>query len=577
MLLACDRVVADGDGISDNYSTFVISPISDLKVLPNTPLPSNLISSTIEVNACRGEYEPASFILKAFKPLNKLKITITDLKGENSALPADIVDIRVVKCWYQAGLKIYDVNKRVLTPELLLKDDHLVRVDDSNKNNYLYQTSQPGETPYILISGDNSIDLSNLKPEDAVTLQPVDIEAGYNKQFWITIRVPDHAPSGSYKGKLLLTADNIPPKEMSLNLRVLPFELEKSILQYGLYYRGKLAPYVAEDYRFRELKDNKALVNSNWKVPAQYSAELKNMKAHGVEYPTIYQNNEKLLSQELILRKMAGLPMDSLYSLGVQTGSSTIASELAIRRDILKKWFAIAAGHEVRDFYVYGKDEAKGEELISQRIAWGAVKEAGGRVFAAIPKGSALIMGDLIDTAIVPGSPDSKEAKAYHDLGRKIYCYSNPQVGEETPETYRRNYGLLLWEAGYDGVMNYAYQHAANHIWNDFDHPKYRDHVFAYPTINGVIDTLAFEGFREAVDDVRYLTTLQSAVVDVRKQKPVEAENAERWINSIEPESDLQSIRAECISWILKLQSINAPDKDVNIPVKINNVQIKTD
>jgi hypothetical protein len=55
----------------------------------------------------------------------------------------------------------------------------------------------------------------------------------------------------------------------------------------------------------------------------------------------------------------------------------------------------------------------------------------------------------------------------------------------------------------------YAYQHSFCNIWNDFDDPVFRDHVFAYPTVNGVIDTTAWEGYREGVDDVRYLTKLQ--------------------------------------------------------------------
>ena len=44
----------------------------------------------------------------------------------------------------------------------------------------------------------------------------------------------------------------------------------------------------------------------------------------------------------------------------------------------------------------------------------------------------------------------------------------------------------------------------------------YRDHVFAYPTLNGVIDTIQWEGFREAVDDVRYLTTLCARIAKAK-------------------------------------------------------------
>ncbi len=32
-------------------------------------------------------------------------------------------------------------------------------------------------------------------------------------------------------------------------------------------------------------------------------------------------------------------------------------------------------------------------------------------------------------------------------------------------------------------------------IWHDFDYNQYRDYVFAYPTMNGVVDTTKWEGF----------------------------------------------------------------------------------
>jgi hypothetical protein len=60
--------------------------------------------------------------------------------------------------------------------------------------------------------------------------------------------------------------------------------------------------------------------------------------------------------------------------------------------------------------------------------------------------------------------------------------------------------------------MNFAYQYPFGAAWNDFDSPKrdkdYRDHMFTYPTSDGVIGTVQWEGFREGVDDTRYLATL---------------------------------------------------------------------
>ena len=98
----------------------------------------------------------------------------------------------------------------------------------------------------------------------------------------------------------------------------------------------------------------------------------------------------------------------------------------------------------------------------------------------------------------------------WHNIGKPLYIYAYPQVGVENPEIYRNNYGVALWNAGYDGSMNWAYQGSYNNIWNDFDSASthYRDHIFAYPTSNGVIDTIQWEGFREGVDDTRYVASL---------------------------------------------------------------------
>ena len=57
--------------------------------------------------------------------------------------------------------------------------------------------------------------------------------------------------------------------------------------------------------------------------------------------------------------------------------------------------------------------------------------------------------------------------------------------------------------------MNFAYQFRyGGSVWNDYDHASYRDHVYAYPSIDGVIDTIQWEGFREGVDDTRYVASL---------------------------------------------------------------------
>jgi len=179
--------------------------------------------------------------------------------------------------------------------------------------------------------------------------------------------------------------------------------------------------------------------------------------------------------------------------------------------------------------------------------------DAGAKVFVACYKGTFEVMGDLLDLAIYAGAPLADEAQKYHQAGQRIFCYANPQVGVEEPETYRRNFGLLLWQAGYDGAMDYAYQHSFGHGWNDFDSPQYRDHNFTYQTVDGVIDTIQWEGFREGVDDVRYVTTLVKAMEAAREAKPALVKQAQTWLDGLDVKGDLDEVRGKTVEWILKL------------------------
>ena len=71
--------------------------------------------------------------------------------------------------------------------------------------------------------------------------------------------------------------------------------------------------------------------------------------------------------------------------------------------------------------------------------------------------------------------------------------------------------------------------------------------------MDGVIDTIQWEGFREGVDDVRYLTTLLKAIENATGGKEELAQEAMEWVEAIDPDDDLQKTRAEVVKWILRL------------------------
>lgn len=547
----------------------VVNPISDQKILPDTyPLPCNG-NDTLDIRASRGEYEPASFVLRSKGNLIKGLIpTTSGLVAENEyTIPASQVDIKLVKVWYQAGgaWKRQHIDRKsapMLVPELLLNDPNLVKIDFVNKKNALKLIRENGSIGYFDISATSANEkqvihgTEKFQVKDSIKLLPINLPANFTQQYWITVKVPSNAPAGDYRGAIILGHDNGILGEIKINVHVYPFDLMPPQKTYSIYYRGYLTD------------DEKGTISSEGKSRLQLEAELINMREHGIMNPTVYQryseqNDEarRLLIDYLDLRCKVGIVNLPLYFLGRPTGNPATEIELYKLHSIVKELLSISKRFNNSELYMYGIDEAKDKKLTSQRMAWEVVHKAGAKVFAAGYKGHHEKMGKMTDLLIYNGEPDEKEAEKFHRLGAKIFSYSNPQTGPENPLLFRRNFGILLWQKDYDGAMNYAYQHSFGSIWNDFDHEVYRDHVLAYPTENGVIDTIAWEGFREGVDDIRYITTLEYLIEKFEgkgKRDNQIVKNASDYLKSIKRGNsvDLDIIRNQVSSHITNLLTL---------------------
>lgn len=507
----------------DGILVHIIPPISGEKILPTTATMPGKRGGTISIVAARGEFEPASFVLKAVdKNIEALTLVPTNLISQTSMIPPSNIDIKVVKVWYQAAgaweSVIRDMKgSQVLVPELLLNDDSLIQVDTQEKKNFARVVDEHGSRyewinepkTFKGLIADNwhaSQRFQDYLIKDASSLFPVNLEKDRLKQFWITVHVPQEASPGLYTGKVMLGSGGVTLGSIKIELQVLPFDLAEARLIYSIYYRGQLFPGFTG-------------VSSEYKTKNQLRAELKDMRSHGVKNPTVYQapRDRSLFRDVLNLRHEAGMGGQPLYLCGLNTSLYSRNSEdlSRLKRDVVDT-IGTAKQFGLSTVYIYGRDEASGGALLAEREAWKVIHEAGGKVFVAGSTGAFEAVGDLLDLSINFGKPLPAEALKFHGVGHQIFNYSNPQVGPENPLIFRRNYGIVLWAADYDGALPYAYQDCGGSCWNDMDnptysiHPTYRDHMFAYPTADGVIDTIAWEGFREAVDDVRYLTTLEN-------------------------------------------------------------------
>ncbi|MDD3927586.1 MAG: hypothetical protein PHT33_13100, partial [bacterium] len=215
-------------------------------------------------------------------------------------------------------------------------------------------------------------------------------------------------------------------------------------------------------------------------------------------------------------------------------------------------------GHQ--DVYFFGVDEPGKGSLLGQADAWKGLHEMGAKVYCTSKDWHYELVGFAEDIGNYGGHDVKREyAARRHALGGRIMSYAGPHTGPENPDLSRRNHGMLLYKAWYDGTGNYAW-YENGHTWNDFVAPwGYRPLSIIYPTKTGVIDTIAWEGFREGIDDIRYATLLKRLATEAMDKTDVEtvysAKKALLWLEALDEKNvDLNVMRLEMIEYILKLR-----------------------
>ena len=470
----------------------VEDPISDTYILPfSDPVPNVRPGNDLSLVAARGEVESGSFVLRSgSNPLRRVTVEVDDLVSISGQerIEATSIDVSVVKCWFQAGGTIdrtVEGTKR-LVPELLLHNPELVQVD------YEHQVNLVKNLPLI---------------EDSERLVVFDQPKQFNQQFWITLHVPKQALPGFYTSTVRLSFDVSSRREaqqFALQLQVLPFELPEPIIDYAMFYKGQL----------NSLADTQ--VSTYNKSPVQMLADFKDMREHGLTNVALEDdispsgptaNSMKRMKETVALMREAGFNNTRMlyvdWELRASDNRSLYTQKL---RDLL----AIAKQKGFGELFVYNRDEQEAEALLKGRLSFEMAHEEGVKNFVATSGKSILKMVGLLDV-IVLRRKDWRDTDLARQVGMESWAYADPQGGEERPFTYRSIYGVRLWAEGFDGVCEYTYQSATRKErtgWNDWGHDRWRPHTMGYATRTRPIRTLQWEGWREGIDDVRYLTML---------------------------------------------------------------------
>lgn len=565
--------------MSERFAYYVVPPMSNIKRTLTTYPEDGVLAAPIRIIAAKGEFEPASVVFHPFADAKTVEIKVSDLTGKNGKIPASAIDAKIIKVWYQTGAAWYsyfaDTHGRELVPELLLNDENLIKVDLKTKDNYLrVDYPAPKKPEYVWISNPAQIEIpfnDQLEPvSDAATLQPFSFKSGEFKQLWFTFEAPKQA-EGVYTGTIAVTVDGKPEGAIPVEVRVLPFELPDPKTNYDLsreYYVSAYNDTKLEIYLKKNGGDKKKALNRIYN-------EYVNMRKHNLLYPIFPDvtvvGEDGLFKAQFELYKKAGLRTDALFG-GISASprydwmvspevQGKPLNEQPLPYDMFRRFnyaydvVTKALGH--KNIYCFGWDEPVLRLITAQRMPWTYIHDKGLRIFSTGHSSHLTYAGYNEDFLNYGGSYSKEAADTWHAIGARMTSYAAPHTGPENPDFARRSHGFDLYMSNCDGTNNFILNGSA---WNDFQGAEFNFRAFnlVYPGVNGPIDTLQWEGFREGIDDVRYATLLKQlankAIATGKTAEVYKGRQALLWLATQDSKKcDLNALRMEMIAYILKL------------------------
>ena len=581
-----DHVKTDFPQMPDSgICRYAVPAMGETQYLPKAYPYDGVPNGACAIIAAKDEYEPGSFVLYSTKDYGKLEFEVSDLKqvekvgggGDNGGeRETDVIfskedlDLRVVKVWYQNGNGWYsyfqDFGKK-LCPELLLHDEDLVRVDTEGRDNYARLVEKDGRTGEYWITAPQKVYTrtpgfdSYWTPQaflcmmenfsDAPEFCGATLKKGECKQFILTAHVRKNTKAGLYRGEIRVKAkdqgrrwiDSIP-----VVLKVHDF-----VLPQPKTYFNTQQDYLTYFCEYVSLDKVMLLNGGNMALAERQLKEIrKNFARHGY-YASCLESAEMrkwLETEGISFRHGHGCTMKP----GEMADMRFDVREAVRRCD---REFGFHKGLVAS----YG-DEYGLAVLRSIRPMVELYQDAG-FVFSVNSRrgySAGLNVADLWWPPVEPAQKSAKTAAKFNACGgeRWMGWYASHHVGPESPAFNRRQYGFGPYRAGLSCNYNYAH-----HLdgWNDIATDGYKPMMLVYGSGDGCIDTLAWEGFREGLDDIRYATLLKSLAEKLAADERAAARYASRLALKLLADADgddedLQTLRLEMIEWIERLLKV---------------------
>jgi len=411
--------------------------------------------------ASLGEYEPFSFLLRPKETLEQVFITGGELKGPAGTIPTRNVVVTSVEGFHPKGRRI------------------LMRLG-----------------------------------------RKWNMAAHSTEFFWCTIKVPDDAKAGTYKGQVTVTSKGKPVGAISVVLEVLPIKLED--------------PPFALGFNYSSPKDQKAL-----------EAHLADMREHGMTcvaplynfHLPVHDTDTSELGNFIKAYQKAGFPATLYFATPMGLQLSALAgygSETSKRWQqkyikVMRRLHAETRKHDVPVLISVGDELTnKGIEGVKTaetlaRFLWEELPEI---ATTSDMNGymEVMAMAPYLNVATFNNGWDGID---HHNRGRHLINRSFILELQEragaipwfvNAGSHRFPFGFFFWKMtkyGVRGKVEWYYN-----LRNERGSLVRTSGATVYPTLD-------YERCREGIDDLKYLCKLEQLIAQARKSRKAQAQRRE--------------------------------------------------
>jgi hypothetical protein len=456
----------------ENGFTLFIPPYTRIIYPYSLPLEDE-IKNKISIFATQGEYEPIVFSIKTYKDIKDAEIQLTELKSKKDILAKE-------------NFSVYYVE--------------YIKTSVTTRPNGQYKIS-----PKILFP-----------------FEKEDLPANFTRTYWITLKVPENTKPGIYEGKITFKGKNINPKEIVLNVEILPFKLKKLENKYiGMYWH----PY-------------------GWPVSPEKNIEkqLKDMAEHGINATTAYGDGIKVYIEDGELKidftkKERIMELKKKYGItgpipDTIAGSGTITSlGIQYKTEEFEKYYKrfvqlLYEKHKKENWpeiIFYPMDEPNITNMVENgSYLCKLIKSIQGTTTYItntaenfkVGKEKAKDMDEWLDIYCL--SIYSKEdIEEIRKKNKKFFFYSGVYT---SPLNVRYLTGYYFYFVGADALYFWVYNWQKGNGYFDLDNDERETGAVICSETGDIISTTWWESLREGVDDLRYLITLEEKLKDCKDE-----------------------------------------------------------